>query len=94
MDGRCVDSYSFFSADIRSIFQVCVLPFLFCLEVQACDCDQKHGPKERGTLTSQATEILFNHCLVNGGSTTNTLAIVVSNASRKIDVNVAILRLA
>jgi hypothetical protein len=33
--------YSLFSADIWSIFQINMLPFLFRLEVKACDCDQK-----------------------------------------------------
>ena len=63
MDRRCVDRDGLLGTDVRTVLKVTVLPLLLGLEVE----------------TSETTQVLLHHGFINGGTTTNTLTIVVGN---------------
>mmetsp|Transcript_889 Transcript_889/g.2132 ORF Transcript_889/g.2132 Transcript_889/m.2132 type:complete len:706 (-) Transcript_889:1206-3323(-) len=61
MHGRGVDGHSLLAAHVWAVLQVVVLALLLSLEPQAC----------------QASQVLLARCLVDSGTTTNPLAVVV-----------------
>mmetsp|Transcript_31758 Transcript_31758/g.36107 ORF Transcript_31758/g.36107 Transcript_31758/m.36107 type:complete len:278 (-) Transcript_31758:415-1248(-) len=61
MNCSCINSYSLFFRDIRTILEIVVLSFLLGLESQTC----------------QTTQILLADSLVNSGSSSNSFSIVI-----------------
>ena len=63
MNSCGVDSDGLFSADIRTILEICVLPFLFSLQIQ----------------TSETAQVFLDNCLVDSSTTADTFTIIVRN---------------
>lgn len=74
MYGCCVHGDSLLGWDVRTVLQVVVLAFLFGFEEE----------------TSQTTKILLADCLINGGTATNTLTVVMGCACPPVSFGLTI----